>query len=173
MHDALDTRLNLGDRWSLRDYVAFLRATLSVLGPLEAPLRARLRAAGVSVALPQAASIERDLQTLGQDAAAMPRVDLPSIESPAQALGAAYVFIGSTLGAPVIARELRKWLSMPEHSLTYLAPRERAGVSWKHFLDTVVSFDAHATEQERLLAAQTAQDTFRAFDDALTSAGLR
>lgn len=172
MHDALDSRLDRRERWRQEDYVSFLRATLAVLGPLEAPLRARLRAAGVSVTLPQSASLERDLQTLAQDAASIPRVELPSIDSPAEALGAAYVFIGSTLGAPVIARELRKWLHVPEHSLTYLAPRERAGVSWKHFLDTVVSFDAHATEGERQQAAQAAQATFRAFDAAFAAEGL-
>lgn len=170
VHQALEARLDLaGTSWSRDRYAAFLRATLAVVGPLEAPIAAAIGERFVRWDTSRADRLRRDLARLGApsvvDAGSGPAM------TTAEAFGAAYVVEGSQLGARFIAAELARRLDLHDDALAYLRPREVMGPTWSEF---VAALDAFGTEDPRSASRveDAAARTFRAFERAFEREGF-
>ncbi len=175
-HQALEQRLDLSSgQWSRSTYAAFLRATLAVVEPLEQAIDAQLRPlfdASLGQG-PRAARLRSDLQSIGASAEVHEAPSLPRIASVAEALGAAYVLVGSLLGGRIIAASLQEGLGLSRSCMTYLdPPRLALGPAWRAFTATLDAFgeSSPATAREQVVA--TAQQMFAAFDAAFTREGF-
>lgn len=106
--------------------------------------------------------LAQDLQVLGvafpSQLPACPR--LPSMATPAQCFGCAYVLEGATLGARLISRHLRDVLGLDEHSggRFFHGYGERTGAMWQGARRALVDF-ADTEERQRQVVA-SALDTF-------------
>lgn len=179
-HAALDRRLHFDDAAPQERYIAFLRATLSVVAPLETTIgnsiapyfdwNADLESQGSSV---RAGALARDLSALGASPSVAPLALLPDVSSPAAGLGAAYVLLGSMLGGAVIARMLQRQAGIGPDKTTYLRLYGEALSSvWEAFTARLDAFGAECPRPDRLMTIDTARGLFDAFDRALTREGL-
>lgn len=181
-HHALDSRLAFaGGQFVRTDYVALLRATLSVMRVVEEPV-AQLIAphydwtAAITAEGPASRSsrIEHDLQGLAASTDVTPAPDAPPLRSCADAFGAAYVLQGSLLGGAVIARIVHGQPELSPAQTTYLRLYgEQIGPVWREFTGRLNAFGRHASADEWQRATQTAVALFTAFSAALSREGIR
>jgi heme oxygenase len=84
---------------------------------------------------------------------------LPSLESPAQALGSMYVLEGSSLGGQILSRHFEKTLGVrPDSGCRYLsAYGSDTGVMWKIFCEVLESRPTAEVPQMTLAAVETFQ----------------
>lgn len=88
------------------------------------------------------------------------------INNPAQALGAFYVWEGSSNGGPYIASMLSKHLGIGEGSLQYFSGYgKETRAMWKQFQEKMDN--AGLSEEQQAETIQTAQATFRKMNEAL------
>jgi len=170
-HRALEARLDLNDgSWTAERYVAFLRATLSVIQPLEDTITRQLQLVDRTAVGDRASErLTHDLERLAASASVQPAALAPSIDTPAQAFGAAYVLRGSLLGGQIIARTLEDRLHLDRACFTYLRPDGTpAGEAWRAFTARLNDFGRSASIADWDDAASTARAMFRAFDAAFT-----
>ncbi len=95
-----------------QQYRQYLSAQLALIAPLEAQLRLWESADWSALRLVKSEWLLADLKALGCDEPLL-AADVPSISSPAQALGVQYVLEGSTLGLML----LKKRLNPEDHDL--------------------------------------------------------
>lgn len=179
-HEALEARLDLQGCWSRPRYIAFLQATLAVVGPLHAGMAGLLAQHGVRLdeEVDARTRLCADLAALG---AAPPRhatcaVASPPLRDAADAFGVAYVIEGSRLGARFIAATLREQLSLPDAQLNYLAPLTPADASskarWPRLLAALDDYGEATGEQAQRRVLASAHATFAAFDAAMQAHGV-
>lgn len=105
----------------------------------------------------------RDLQSLGcADPSALPPCDAPpELPGAAEAVGAAYVLEGSTLGGNVISRHIQQRFGaeVPRAFLDCYGPR--TGENWRTFRAALSRFGTSKELENRMISG--AQSTFRAF----------
>lgn len=172
LHDSLESQVDWKTALSsLAGYCQLLASIRTVQRPVDRILAELLP--DEPAERRNASWIDRDLQwAAGRPGA--PTVtpdrqdaDLSWITEPAQAAGAVYVFEGSTLGAAVLAKQVRENLGATadagcEYFSAYgdqTVPRWRQTKAW---------LDERLTTQEQLdAAAQAAQRTFMAYADAV------
>ncbi len=84
---------------------------------------------------------------------------LPSLETPAQALGSMYVLEGSSLGGQILSRHFEKTLGVrPDSGCRYLsAYGSDTGVMWKIFCEVLESRPTAEVPQMTLAAVETFQ----------------
>jgi heme oxygenase len=174
-HAALDTGLNLQPSTVTRArYATFLQCMLSVVAPLEAALAQVSQWEHVfptAVARRKTHLLVDDLEVLGLRASGPPiaLVELPRIQSLAQAFGCAYVLEGSTLGGAVLARTLGLVLQLsPGSGLRFwTAYGHELGSRWREFVTVLEEWAVTVEACERVSAVDTAAATFQAFSLAL------
>jgi heme oxygenase len=125
---------------SLPQYIAQLVAFYGFVRPWEERLaRALPETDPIRLGRSKSSWLEADLAFFGYDATrrdALPRASmLPSTESRAEILGAAYVFEGATLGGQIIARHLEATLGLrnDEGCRFFRSYGERVGSQWQEF----------------------------------------
>lgn len=167
-HAELDSKLALHEDNLTHDrYRLFLRASMAVVAPLEARIACWL---GLSPdGFCRTTALRADLAALGAtDTGAAP---VPSINSLAEAMGAAYVVEGSALGGTVLSKMVARTLgeSTPRR---YLSLRgDQTGVRWRHFVMTLEQWGAHAPPHAHLVACESARATFAAYASAFAAVG--
>ena len=112
LHDALDARIGALDLGSRDAYVRFLQIQLAGREPVENWLSSRAD----SPNLPNmAATIERDLEAMGGDVPS----SIPAFVPPSEcdAIGAAWVLAGSSLGNRAMLRDLDRREARPRSAL--------------------------------------------------------
>ena len=93
--------------------------------------------------------------------------------STAEALGAAYVVEGSSLGGMVLARMVGKALALEGRAVGYLTFHGAdTGAHWRAFLERLEGWSVAASEEERGAAVRAAKATFGLYRDAFHTAGL-
>ncbi|GBU18586.1 MULTISPECIES: biliverdin-producing heme oxygenase [Methylobacterium] len=115
-------------------------------------------------------ALDADLACLGLTPAAveaLPRPQSLGLAGPDEALGALYVFEGSTLGGILIGRHVRALHGLsPEEGCAYYAGRgERAGPMWRSFCERLDAVGETPGAAEAVSAG--AARTFRAMRDWL------
>ncbi|AGW14327.1 putative heme oxygenase [Megalodesulfovibrio gigas DSM 1382 = ATCC 19364] len=142
------TRVARGDA-SLMEYTAALRLLYGFIAPLESGIATFAASGTEATALLQALLqaghwqrthlLEQDLRVLGLPAEAIRQLPqctaMPSMATPAQAVGALYLLEGSRLGGKVIATSLNHALGLDEHSgAAYFSSNgEELGAVWHRF----------------------------------------
>ncbi len=182
MEAAMAASLQLSDRATYR---ALLWRYLRAYAPLEAALQnfaAPLQALHIDLGQRRKLPLlQRDLDSLGQDAAIEPpaRVPpapvtlvppglasaqpLPALHTLPQALGCLYVMEGATLGGQQISRQLqtRLQLQRPEGLAFFRSYGAQVGPRWRQFCGAL---EAGLAQPQQLAAAiLSAQQTFRYF----------
>jgi heme oxygenase len=145
-------------------YARYLGRMLGFHGPMEEAFarHAGLAAAGFDAAARRKQDLLRaDLARVAPHLIAVtPCTELPSIESTARAVGAAYVLEGSTLGGPFIMARMRprlgRWTGVATAFLEGYGPR--TGAMWKRFRAVVGRVVRDEPELAEAVAA--ARDTF-------------
>lgn len=148
-------------------YARLLRMTLLVVAPLE-PAISRYLPDFFIEGRSRADAIRADLTTLGVSPVPA-SVAVPAIADLSDAFGAAYVLQGSMLGGAVIKRALERDLrpdTRPTSYLDYLG--SDLGQTWKSFTTRLDVYGQQAEAPAWSRVLRTAQDTFAAFDAALT-----
>lgn len=175
LHQALDGRLRDGHLppLSRHRYTAFLRATSAIVLPLEVPLAIRLGPIFVHErAGERRTNLTHDLALLGTTVAE-PWPALPGIEHTADALGAAYVLLGSHLGGEVIARGLFGPATRNGLPTAYLRLYDGAvGEMWTRFTGALGRFGRGADHTSHQHVAAVAVAVFTAFGLALDREGV-
>ena len=170
VHARLERRVDL-DRISrsLDRYVAFLRASYTVTSALEPRLASHLPGDVFDDLYQPSRRIRGDLSALGVPAPAE-YIDELGVECRGSALGAAYVLLGSQLGGAVIGRVIAVTLDLPAAAVSFLsAPDNPIGPRWKRFSHYVNGWGISAPGDERQAFMQTAERTFIAYDEQLSS----
>jgi heme oxygenase len=175
-HEALEGHIDLlGRPWSMDFYRRLLEKFYGFYAVIEPPLfsRPEWQPLGVDVGkrlkLPL---LVEDLKFLGLGEAEieeLPRcANAPSIATFPQALGAAYVLEGSTLGGQIITRHLKKELGVEvgRGISFFMSYGAEVGPMWRQFTSVLDSFDGDAGEMAEIV--DTAGATFRTFDEWLT-----
>ncbi len=166
-HAAVEAQVGLmDDTVTVDDYRWFLAATAACAIPLEAQV-ASLAPAAVPIGCverPRARWLTADLRTLQVEVA--PPVAMAPLANWAQAVGAAYVLEGATLGGQVLLRHLTGRLNLPDGAFSYLRSYgERSGERWRECRSYAGAFMAQSGDAEREVIAG-ALATFRAFTTA-------
>jgi heme oxygenase len=163
-HQRLDTALT--GTFTRDRYVAFLRASLAAIEPIE-PAIERWRPAGGA---PSRDRLRADLSALGAPAPARSAAEI--FADADAALGAAYVVEGSALGGQVLARRVEVALGAVPTS--YLAPHgaPATGARWRSFLAALERHGAATTAAAHARACAAACATFDRFTAAFVAAGL-
>lgn len=161
-------------------YARLLKSFYGFHRPLEAAIVAALPPAlREEFELPRrlrAGKLARDLAFLGvspQEIAKLPDCqDLPSVLTPAQAIGALYVLEGSTLGGQFILKRLTAQLDVDaERGAAYYAGHGGdTGSLWKRFGERVNTLPL--SETERTDAVQAAVGTFEGLERWMTRTGV-
>ncbi|HEU4551978.1 MAG TPA: biliverdin-producing heme oxygenase [Chitinophaga sp.] len=110
-------------------------------------------------------AILKDIQDLGgAPPAYLPAVPVPAIHSYPQALGAAYVLEGSTLGGMIIAGMIREQLqlSAPEGFAFFTSYGQAVQDMWRKFHMYLGALAGETAQQQ---AAYTARETFLKFNE--------
>ncbi len=151
-------------------YVALLRATLTVLAPLEHGLADHLPDLA---SCGRAASIRADLARLGAENQESP-IDVPVPRGLAEAYGIAYVVEGSTLGGLVLAARFEAALGLaPGVATRFLRLRgDHTGSSWRAFLARLAAAETAFDPNERSAACAAACAVFDAYHAAFTAHGV-
>lgn len=162
-HAALDASLAVTAEMTKERYVAFLRASHSVVAPLEGRIGRWIVPFGPIRSL----AIAADLTALG--AGSVPKdAPVPVLDTIARGYGAAYVVEGSSLGGVHLARTLEG--TFPD-ALRYLRLRDReTGSHWRSFLARLAEVGAMASKKDRGDACAAAHETFAAYGDAFAKA---
>jgi heme oxygenase len=173
-HAALDNALlPTGTRWTRERYIAFLQATLAVVGAAEPAVAAVLPAFAPFGETTRASRLRDDLIALGQESLGPRSAAFASLHGAAAAYGTAYVIEGSQLGGRVIAGHVADALALGDDGLGYLRPPGMpAGARWKAFVSDLDAFGRSASERDVSVAAAWASHTFRAFEAAFRDEGL-
>lgn len=155
MHERLDRGvIERGALATREGYVQFLRASLSVVAPIERALAAftEFPIAG------RADKLRSDLAALGSK---------PATESAdaaltrAEAEGAAYVIEGSALGGLVLARRVEAELGVDAEQTSYLRLRgDRTASFWREFIARLDRWGTQASDAERSEACTAAVHVF-------------
>jgi heme oxygenase (biliverdin-IX-beta and delta-forming) len=156
------------------DYLRHLEAFHGLYLPLEALLAGPLSALGPELdweARRKTALLEEDLRAMGHDTASLERlpraVPLPAVPGLAEALGAAYVMEGSTLGGQLILRHLTRHFGPDARVGTFAFFRaygDQVGPMWRAFGAALTHASARAdslTFDDAVV--QGARDTFDTF----------
>lgn len=169
----VEARDELVKKLALRDisrdrYDRFLRASMSVVAPLEARIACWL---GVpSDGFYRTAALRSDLRALGVEDTTPASV--PSISSLAEAMGAAYVLEASALDgvrhAESIARRFGADVPRRFLSLRGAQTAER----WYEFVTSLEQWGAHAPAHGRVMACESARMTFAAYASAFAAGGV-
>lgn len=166
-HARAEQMLALERLSSLDRYIAFLRATQSVVDDIEPKIRRHLPVALVADLDDPARRLEADLATLGAAPSHPATISRVPVDSEAAALGASYVLIGSQLGGAIIGRTLASVLALTPSNVSYLCPRDPpVGPRWKHFGTYVNGWGQSAPLGERDRMIDAAHQTFAAFHRA-------
>ena len=149
-HQELDSAV--GHFAGIPAYGIFTRDTYRFRRAVEASLA--LAPAGWEID-PIASLAAQDLADL---ALPLPPADetAPTIATPAQRLGVAYVLEGSSLGARMLVREAHKLGLTDQHGARHLARQAGDHERWRHFM---AELDATTAAPEDVIAA--AEATFR------------
>lgn len=168
-HEHLEQRLTPSARWTRPRLLAFLRGTLAVIQACEPGLRKHCN----EFPLLHDASLRlrHDIARLGGDDA-VPAVDGVDICSRAEAFGAAYVILGSQLGAQVLRPAVTRDLGISADSLTYFAGPKEVGKAWKSFASSLAKWDEDASEDLDDVTLRFAVNLFEAFTRAFGREGL-
>ncbi len=116
----------------------------------------------------KACLLARDLRALGTSAAevaALPRfADLPTLETPAEALGCLYVLEGATLGGQVVARLVAGRFGFDRGSgcAFFASYGERVGSMWRELGAALVTFTDTTGDDEAVVRSACA--TFATFE---------
>ncbi|CRM00700.1 biliverdin-producing heme oxygenase [Pseudomonas asgharzadehiana] len=176
LHIALEKRLPFfSEHLDADGYLSLLRAYYGFYAPIEAALyEGDLIPEGFDPQLRvKTPTLVSDLHALGlNDAAidALPRcTHLPSLDTPAACLGAAYVLEGATLGGQVLRREMARRLGLDaDNGGAFLnVYGAETGRRWKDFLDYLARQPMDA--QARPCAVDAARSTFSCFEQWLDS----
>lgn len=117
LHDALDARIGVLDLGSHDDYARFLQIQLAGRQPVENWLSSRADAPD----LPNStATLGRDLEAIGGDAPSSTRAFAPP--HGCDAIGAAWVLAGSSLGNRAMLRDLDRREARPRSTLFLADP---------------------------------------------------
>lgn len=154
----------LRDDVSEPDYVTFLRATAACAVPIEARVAA-LAPPGVPLgcaAAVRAGWLRDDLHALAEELPAP--VEIPTLSSWAEAVGAAYVLEGATLGGRVVLGHLSQRLpdttaAASRYLRSYGDDVPRRWREVRHYVGTFMADDGHVERQ----VAAGALATFAAF----------
>lgn len=171
-HQRLDTGLALTtSALTLDRYVTFLRGSLASLRPIE-PTLLSFDVLGAE-ADTRCAAIEADLAALGTSTA-IPVATAPRIEAMAEAMGAAYVVEGSSLGGAVLAKAIEPMLQREQapQATRYLHFHPEPGSSWRDFVRRLSEWERSATRDEWNAACESAADTFAAYTDGFRRVGI-
>jgi heme oxygenase (biliverdin-IX-beta and delta-forming) len=175
-HAQIEEALNIErGAWTNDRYVGFLRATLSVVGPIASSIDQHLRLhLDVAGAQSRAARrLEQDLDSLAGGQVLTHPPSLPAISTPAHAFGAAYVLEGSRLGGEVIARVLSGRLGLSDRHMTYLRPHDGPiGRRWHAFGSSLDAYGRRADRQAWDAVIETALVVFAAFGNAFREEGV-
>jgi heme oxygenase len=153
--------------FSLEAYVRVLKAFLGFFEPVERELRsvATRDSFGFDISDRQRANLlTTDLLALGvtpDDIALTPRCDhLPRLENVDDGLGCLYVLEGSTLGGPLIAREVQTRFGVEEKTggRFFHGYGSQTGVKWREFCTSVRIYAADGKNQTAIV--QSARSTF-------------
>lgn len=149
---------------TMPDYLAQLQAFYGFVAPWEQNLRSVLAENDpIRLGREKTAWLEADLRTFGfstQQIHDLPRcTHLPSTESRAAILGAAYVLEGSTLGGQFISRHLEKTLGVGRNggARFFQSYGSEVGLRWQEFRQELMQSSSPETDAQILNAAQ---DTF-------------
>lgn len=157
-------------------YGAYLQSVHRLFAALEAPLWA-----ACSALVPDAAArgkapwLREDLAALELPETLEPEVVLPAWREPLEALGAAYVLEGSTLGGPVLLGRVRAAGALPNGGdrgarfLTGYGSRNAA--MWQAFRGALQAAGEGAADWAALRSGALAM--FRAYEAAVTGASAR
>ena len=150
------------------DYVQFLSRTLGFIEPIEELLHSQSVAALTTPLwapnAKRAPLIKQDLESMGMslaEIAALPRMaKLPSVETTGQMMGVSYVIEGSMMGGLVLAKQVKKHLSLDESVMSFFLPEEPKSVAgrFEQFAHAFDGFARCSCEEEQALAA--AHQTF-------------
>jgi heme oxygenase len=174
LHERVERAVNLPARLVSADaYAALLARFLGFYAPLERRLAEvpGLEMVGLNLAeRAKAPLLGEDLLALGfsPDAvSALPTCPgLPSVSTPAQALGSLYVVEGATLGGQYVRREVAKRYGFaPGSGCSFFASYgERVGAMWKEFCGVLSAYaDAHPGAEAPIVSA--AAETFIRFEE--------
>lgn len=179
-HRRLEQRLALVDPGLSS---ARYRAIVEAMWGYHAPLEARLAAAGAweAVGLDGRARrrvhhLHRDLVALGRTEAAIERLPrcerLPSVSTPAEAIGCLYVIEGSTLGGRVVLRHVRRCVGVDVESGArfFAGYGEHTAARWQETCAAIARFDRQPRAIER--ASRSAVDTFASLEAWLEARGV-
>ena len=107
--------------------------------------------------------LKQDLENLGMTEAIPLKNDNFQCNSPAEALGAAYVVEGSALGGMVLAKKLRNCTALgnlpPQH---FFSGNKENLKDWRNFKEELEQYSF--TEAEEVEAIEKAKETFRFFE---------
>jgi heme oxygenase len=164
-HGTLDRELSASRAFEERtSHVDFLRASYHAVAALESalseaennPLQGRPRAAllaedlaDLEAALPAAGSLPDRQPTCGQ------------------ALGLAYVLLGSSLGGQVLARRVDAAFGSGVIPTRYLRSNGQAvGAQWRAFLSALDAWGERSSAEQRASACAAARSAFTLFSDS-------
>lgn len=167
-HAELDSKLALHENTLTRDrYGLFLRASMAVVAPLEARIACWLGLTADGFC--RTSALRADLAAFGAaDAGSAP---VPSINSLAEAMGAAYVVEGSALGGVVLSKIIARTLG-EDAPRRYLSLRgDQTGARWRDFVMGLEQWGAHAPAHGRIMACESARATFAAYASAFAAVG--
>jgi heme oxygenase (biliverdin-IX-beta and delta-forming) len=170
-HAHVEQLVDVTAPWDQSRYLAFLRATLAVVEPIEPALR-RVFGDRFPLLAGSSARLHADIASLGGSGAGRAAPNLPAIASAAEGFGAAYVLLGSLLGGRILARTIQSQLDLPSTSLTYLRPTDEMGPNWKQFTSAMNEWGATADSHTRDATIATATHLFDAFTASFTREGF-
>lgn len=163
-HQALEKKviLQLKAIRSEADYASFIQAFYLYFNALEKKLAAYINDTVLNDLSIRRNSnhLKADLHDLGFENSQEHKLQLPTIESLPQALGAMYVMEGSVMGGPIIVEMLRK------HGLTkgfsfFSGYGAETGAMWNNFVTVLNERLQNAHAQQEAISA--ASDTFEKF----------
>jgi heme oxygenase len=167
-----DARTELVNRLDLpaitRDrYGVFLRASMAVVAPLEARIACWLGLPADGFC--RTTALRSDLEALGAHES-FP-VDVPSISSLAEAMGAAYVVEGSALDGVKNVAAVARRLGSDAPSRFLSLRGERTAERWRQFVLSLEHWGVHAPRPARIMACESARATFAAYASAFAAVG--
>jgi heme oxygenase len=167
-----DARTELVNRLDLpaitRDrYGVFLRASMAVVAPLEARIACWLGLPADGFC--RTTALRSDLEALGAHES-FP-VDVPSISSLAEAMGAAYVVEGSALDGVKHVAAVARRLGSDAPSRFLSLRGERTAERWRQFVLSLEHWGVHAPRHARIMACESARATFAAYASAFAAVG--
>ncbi len=115
------------------------------------------------------AYIKADIQELGGDLSNLPAATAPSVTNELQAMGALYVLEGSIMGGPYIVQMLKR-LGITRGFSFFSGYGENSGQMWHSFTESLNSLPK--SELDKVVAVDTAVETFRRFGDVFDEKSL-